>query len=1798
LSTPKLNLLIQNPILVDSRLVCSILLCNHNLNYIEMDNAVIICTNKPDEEHATFRNFQLILLIAFFIIFVSPQYAVSEPQYEVYKVSSLCQTPTAEEITGVAYDVNDHDWIVLLGHGFSPEDHKPFIIEGLSEFLEKDDVNPHAGFDGYEVQDGIAINNAGYLCGTMFKTPHTETDPANIGFFFNGSSVQNLLPLNHDDLAANQQAWASDLNVNEMIVGYGSYRGPTWSNPEAQALFNRRATKWQSGGQATQLEIYPGYYESQAMAINDAGTTVGVCEWPSGEFDGIPWGVQVVWQGSSPTEICEGSATIGPTAKPYDINDSGWVVGNRILDVSSTDAQRAYLWRDGSITDIHPLPAGAEYESFAIGVNDTGQIVGYGTIYGLFPQVFLWENDTIYFIDSLLVNSGSPMQYENDSTDYVLPGCIPIAISSNGDILTTTCSEQTTYNYYRRVDREIPDIVMNSTGDDSDNDLDDDICWTGNLTPEGHKECTFRAAIEHSNAKSGPNNILFDIPGSGIPVIEPNSNLPDITDTVFIDATSQPGQGLVILDGHNIGSSPLLHVEQNDAALTLTAGNSVIQGLVINNFPGNGITITSGDSNRISQTMIGTNADTVQDLGNGGHGIYIDGSSYNLIGSVSAGYENVICFNDKAGVYVSGNAVGNAIRWNVIYANKGLGIDLAPEGVTPNDPDDVDTGPNNLQNFPVIDSAVGDFADPLIYGTVTGNPYGTILVEIFANDVFDSSSYGEGRIPMVTKMVSMGSSDSVTFNVQLGDSLREGQYLSATAIDEAGNTSEFSRCWPKTIKLLDDSSHVIKNREFVLYQVANDPPTFTETLVDTIKTDSAGQFPLYSTRLPADSAFCVRKMVNSALSPKRSISPRNAYMTYLDNASFDSVTFDMSYSQVDTSFVQDVTLNHTCVNVNLMVSIEWDASTTYINGLQQVFRESSNYLYDVFDGQLRFDTVMIYDNKEHWDEANVHVFAANTQWQTAHVTGLIRDYGNLSLSRKPLGTKDLQRNNSDNPVNPYSVSAMRVLGHEIGHFVPGFYDEYVYVSGSRCPRSFVSLYGFMEDPYANRGQRTTEMSWDTIYDFITCRNTKQYVENRSCWDYFEFGYEYTYDSVYAAIIKPSERYLAPGRVFMYGPNDYQTPLNYNVGALIKFPQTHGPPAATNTKLTVVNSNLGTRVSHAAVLQSQPSKQRVVMQGHTSDSGTIIALGVLPGDVFTSSVPWNRVAPAMLSKSYSANEYEWYYGSGVFDGTSDYTLELTEVYGAYPLIVNTQVFADDIEIKLTPENQFSANPTLDMLTEAEADFNYTFSFDGADYSSLVTDDPAEYGLMTIRAVDDSSNTFFFDADYSLTSLELDDTISAIYPPQGDAQVLVDKLNDELERVILLSTNYPVIRTGLSDDARQAGRSHVLSMYPSTTLSGDNHIGIRYSESELVGGSGYYGDEQSLQVYRWNETGNTWVLFGGLVDTSRNEVSVLIAEPGVYAAFTTETVPDNIPPKPTIGILQNPLLPDYIEIYILADEVLLNTPILMANSSSLELTVSSGETTQMYSAQYQLSGQDEVSLRAIVTDLASNVTDTTITFESYPAGLYGGAWISKDGQLQFIIPDNMLDHEQYILLFNGYNDDGSTYYDLRPHNLRLKQKAKLQLNIGKNISDNEQFGNLVIARQNSDGTWESLPTEIDTIGRSLAAEIDRLGVFRIQYGSSQNSSLPETPFLGQNIPNPFNSSTSIAFILPKTILVRLEVINLLGQRVATLVDEELIAGQHTVLWDGRDNAGRNLASGIYFYRLKTGSYSQTKKMILLK
>ncbi len=96
----------------------------------------------------------------------------------------------------------------------------------------------------------------------------------------------------------------------------------------------------------------------------------------------------------------------------------------------------------------------------------------------------------------------------------------------------------------------------------------------------------------------------------------------------------------------------------------------------------------------------------------------------------------------------------------------------------------------------------------------------------------------------------------------------------------------------------------------------------------------------------------------------------------------------------------------------------------------------------------------------------------------------------------------------------------------------------------------------------------------------------------------------------------------------------------------------------------------------------------------------------------------------------------------------------------------------------------------------------------------------------------------------------------------------------------------------------------------------------------------------------------------------------------------------------------------------------------------------------------------------------------------------------------------------------------------------------------------------------------------------------------------STMPMTFALHQNYPNPFNPTTTISYDLPEQSHITLDIYDLLGKRIKTLVHQSQDAGRQIVMWDGTDDVRRQVSAGVYLYRIQTGEFTQTRKMLILK
>jgi hypothetical protein len=237
----------------------------------------------------------------------------------------------------------------------------------------------------------------------------------------------------------------------------------------------------------------------------------------------------------------------------------------------------------------------------------------------------------------------------------------------------------------------------------------------------------------------------------------------------------------------------------DSASQTLIGGDADGEGNVISANGSHGIFFDTGaHENTIAGNLIGTDASGESPLGNAGDGINLGNPDVfaNVVGGTADGEGNVIAHNGEDGVVVSGpETVSNAILRNSIHSNGSLGIDLGNDGITSNDPGDIDPDANHLQNFPVLTAVIAGAGKTSIQGSLNSHPATQYRLEFFISPQCDPSGNGEGRSYIGFINVTTNASGNATFLAIANTQILSGVHMTVTATDlSTSDTSEFSPC--------------------------------------------------------------------------------------------------------------------------------------------------------------------------------------------------------------------------------------------------------------------------------------------------------------------------------------------------------------------------------------------------------------------------------------------------------------------------------------------------------------------------------------------------------------------------------------------------------------------------------------------------------------------------------------------------------------------------------------------------------------------------------------------------------------------------------------------------------------------------------------------------------------------------------------------------------------------------------------------------------------------------------------------
>jgi hypothetical protein len=328
----------------------------------------------------------------------------------------------------------------------------------------------------------------------------------------------------------------------------------------------------------------------------------------------------------------------------------------------------------------------------------------------------------------------------------------------------------------------------------------------------------------------------------------------------------------------------------------------------------------------------------------------------------------------------------------------------------------------------------------------------------------------------------------------------------------------------------------------------------------------------------------------------------------------------------------------------------------------------------------------------------------------------------------------------------------------------------------------------------------------------------------------------------------------------------------------------------------------------------------------------------------------------------------------------------------------------------------------------------------------------------------------------------------------------------------------------------------------------------------------------------------------------------------------------PPAFAVRLIPNPVIPSLLDVYAYPTEPLESAPSFRIETPSVtdSTTMVSGEnrSATTYLADYRIEEAGSYTVTICGTDMWENYgcTDATMSaaplFADEPSVLQ-----SYTGLFRLSVERHSVSSQSLLLILDeptaGCCEDPGFPEGFSPvaavtvklSGSSLNRDASLAADLATLQMPEEQVPSVALLFMYDAGPI-SVPVRYDPQSQTLSADISRLGTYVLGKLEAENDDLlqddqlPAAYRLYQNVPNPFNPRTLISFDLPEPAHVKLTIYNVLGQEVITLADGRMDGGSHEVDWDGKAANGNRVSSGIYFYRLLTDSFADTKKMVLLK
>ncbi len=325
-----------------------------------------------------------------------------------------------------------------------------------------------------------------------------------------------------------------------------------------------------------------------------------------------------------------------------------------------------------------------------------------------------------------------------------------------------------------------------------------------------------------------------------------------------------------------------------------------------------------------------------------------------------------------------------------------------------------------------------------------------------------------------------------------------------------------------------------------------------------------------------------------------------------------------------------------------------------------------------------------------------------------------------------------------------------------------------------------------------------------------------------------------------------------------------------------------------------------------------------------------------------------------------------------------------------------------------------------------------------------------------------------------------------------------------------------------------------------------------------------------------------------------------------------------PVLTGGFLQHPVFTENFEIYVVGGKLLnqnrLQGTITVGGETETLNLISTGSTGRVFvDNEVEITQSGTISLNfSGAYEYGNIITDTLFQFsvQSIDASV-AGKISNPSGTNSLLIPSNSISNRTTFTAHDGLpfiyalERSGLSEYESEgigepttfgPSGLN-KGDFELQFRFSTDDLEGKDPAYIALCRFEN-GAWKPLESRMETTSNSVKTITEELGTFQLRWSKNFTKTLPEVYSLEQNYPNPFNSMTTIRFSLEQEGLVTIRIFDITGREIKTVTSSNMRSGPHSILWDGTNSEGKPIASGVYIYQIKSGTFVNSKKMIYLK